>query len=97
MGPSFVVVARELTKKFETFHRGILGQELTPPFIKKGECIVIVEGRLENHNNSDDEIIEYIKETFKDGYKTKDIVKELIIKFNITKNHAYDLALKSSS
>src|SRR3989338_10200083 len=42
-GPQKLVVARELTKHFETFHRGILGQELEPKLIEKGELVLIVE------------------------------------------------------
>jgi 16S rRNA (cytidine1402-2'-O)-methyltransferase len=43
VGPLRVVVARELTKKFETFHRGTLGTELSPPLVKKGEMVVVLE------------------------------------------------------
>lgn len=39
-----VVVARELTKKFETFHRGVLGGDIDPPFVDKGEVVIVVEG-----------------------------------------------------
>ncbi len=42
-GPRRVVVARELTKQFETFHRGILGNPLVPPWREQGEAIVVVE------------------------------------------------------
>lgn len=38
-----VVVARELTKYFETFHRGKLGSKLHPPLVEKGEMVIIVE------------------------------------------------------
>lgn len=42
-GARKVVVARELTKKFETFHRGILGATLNPDLVYKGEMVVVVE------------------------------------------------------
>ena len=43
-GPCRVVVARELTKKFEVFHRGVLGDDtLSPPLVLKGEMVVLVE------------------------------------------------------
>ena len=42
-GPRRVVVARELTKIHETFHRGVLGSALQPPLVEKGEAVVIVE------------------------------------------------------
>ena len=40
-----VVVARELTKRYETFHRGMLGSELSPNFIIKGEAVILVSGK----------------------------------------------------
>lgn len=43
LGPRRVVVARELTKKFETFHRGVLGGPLEPPLVDKGEVVLVVE------------------------------------------------------
>jgi 16S rRNA (cytidine1402-2'-O)-methyltransferase len=42
-GPRRVVVARELTKMHETFHRGVLGGELSPSFVEKGEAVIIIE------------------------------------------------------
>ncbi len=43
LGSQKVVVARELTKHFETFHRGILGQELEPKIPEKGEMVIVIE------------------------------------------------------
>jgi 16S rRNA (cytidine1402-2'-O)-methyltransferase len=49
-GARRVVVARELTKLHETFHRGVLGPAddggataLTPPLVEKGEVVIVVE------------------------------------------------------
>lgn len=42
-GPRRVVVARELTKMHETFHRGVLGGALEPPLVEKGEMVILVE------------------------------------------------------
>lgn len=42
-GPRRVVVARELTKLHETFHRGVLGGVLAPALMEKGELVVLVE------------------------------------------------------
>ena len=44
LGARRVVVARELTKRHETFHRGVLGSALTPTFVDKGEVVIVVEG-----------------------------------------------------
>jgi 16S rRNA (cytidine1402-2'-O)-methyltransferase len=37
------VVARELTKLHETFHRGVLGDVMAPAWVSKGEAVVVVE------------------------------------------------------
>lgn len=42
-GSKKVVVARELTKLYETFHRGSLGSALKPSLIEKGEFVIIIE------------------------------------------------------
>jgi 16S rRNA (cytidine1402-2'-O)-methyltransferase len=42
-GPARVVVARELTKHFETFHRGVLGAPLSPELVTRGEIVIVVE------------------------------------------------------
>lgn len=47
LGPRRLVVARELTKRFETFHRGVLGGELSPPLVEKGEVVIVVEAGAE--------------------------------------------------
>lgn len=42
-GARRVVVARELTKLHETFHRGVLGAALQPTLVEKGEVVIVVE------------------------------------------------------
>lgn len=41
-----VVVGRELTKTFETFHRGFLGEQLDPVFKERGECVILINQPL---------------------------------------------------
>jgi 16S rRNA (cytidine1402-2'-O)-methyltransferase len=43
LGARRFTVARELTKLHETFHRGVLGEGLEPPFVDKGEAVIVVE------------------------------------------------------
>lgn len=43
LGARRVVVARELTKLHETFHRGVLGGALSPPLVERGEVVIVVE------------------------------------------------------
>ncbi len=53
-GPRRVIVARELTKLHETFHRGVLGTALSPALVDKGEVVVVVEAG--DTNKSDDSV-----------------------------------------
>ncbi len=41
-GDAPVVVARELTKEHETFHRGRLGVGVSPPLVERGEIVIVV-------------------------------------------------------
>lgn len=99
LGTRRVVVARELTKLFETFHRGQLGGALTPLFVEKGECVVVVEAGSFTNNEEiiieqNEEIASVIKEKIHEGFSTKDIVKLLVARFSIKKSNAYDLVMK---
>jgi 16S rRNA (cytidine1402-2'-O)-methyltransferase len=93
LGTRRVVVARELTKIFETFHRGVLGSPLNPAFIAKGECVVIVESASDGDQraHSEQEIIDFIISSNSDK---KDIITMLTKIYNIKKKDAYNLVLK---
>jgi 16S rRNA (cytidine1402-2'-O)-methyltransferase len=53
LGARRVVVARELTKRFETFHAGTLGAELVPPFEPRGEIVIVVEAHEASASDAD--------------------------------------------
>lgn len=53
LGTRRVVVARELTKLYECFHRGTLGNPLDPPLVVKGEIVVIVEAQKRKNLSAD--------------------------------------------
>lgn len=96
LGPRRVVVARELTKIFETFHRGVLGASLQPPLVEKGECVVIVEGAsVPALDGSEQEISDFIHSA--QVSTNKDLVNALMTKFKLKKSIAYDLVLKRPS
>jgi len=96
LGPRRVVVARELTKIFETFHRGILGDELDPPLIMKGECVVVVEvgDKPVSEPEQPLDISNVINILSEQGLSHKDIVKSLVNQFKLKKSQAYDLVLR---
>lgn len=98
LGPRRVVIARELTKLFETFHRGHLGQDLSPPLVEKGECVVVVEagplGKVNLEDNHEDSVHDFIMRKVGENCSTKDIVKAVVNEYNMKKSDAYDLVIK---
>lgn len=95
-----VVVARELTKRFETFHRGFLGQELDPPLITKGEMVVLVEaGKNKGATDANPAAIaERVRELASDSSLTpRNRAKVLVKEFGIDSKEAYALFLKDKN
>lgn len=99
LGERRVVVARELTKVFETFHRGALGSMLSPPFIEKGECVVVVEAgkpvEVTQTKERETELIDFITLEAEKGSSSKDIARDAATTFGLKKKAAYDLVLKT--
>ena len=95
-GPKRVVVARELTKQFETFHRGILGQELSPLFVEKGEAVIVVEGGEVSQENSPIEIIEEEIAALLQAKQltAREIDKQVAQKTDMSSKQAYILVLQ---
>jgi 16S rRNA (cytidine1402-2'-O)-methyltransferase len=87
-GPQKVVIARELTKHFETFHRGVLGQDLKPALIEKGELVIIVEAQTETQKT---EIPEKAFE--KAALGNKALAKQLAAQYGISVKEAYQRLL----
>ncbi len=84
-----VVVGRELTKMHETFHRGRIGEPLKPAFVDKGEVVVMIEGGVELHVQSD---VQPMKRILSDANLTKkDKIKRLKEQHQFSRNEAYDL------
>jgi 16S rRNA (cytidine1402-2'-O)-methyltransferase len=95
-----VVVARELTKRFETFHRGVLGEPLEPPLVTKGEMVVLVEaGANEGPAEVDPEVLEgRVRELSQDKSLTpRKRAKVLVTEFGLDSKEAYALFLKNRS
>ena len=92
-----VVVARELTKHYETFHRGVLGSELSPPLVEKGEMVIVVEeGECaeEVSEVSKEEAIASTQQLIASGsLSTKDAARKLAKELNISSRKAYQLLI----
>ena len=88
------VVARELTKMHETFHRGTLAQllnEFTASDKVRGEIVVLIEGNLGNQENIQDPV-ELLK-TALETMKTKQASNHVSEITGLAKQDVYRMAL----
>lgn len=95
-GDRRIVLARELTKKFEEYIRGTITEVLQDPTNLKGEMVVIVEGsKIEEDAIDESKVLNEIKTLLKEGKTSKDITTKLCDKYNLKKNYVYDLICKN--
>lgn len=88
------VLARELTKLHETYHRGNLS-DLSKLTDLKGEMVLIIEGQKEIENDTDiSEMIKQVNILVKSGNHVKQAVNEIANKYNYSKNDLYNKYLK---
>jgi 16S rRNA (cytidine1402-2'-O)-methyltransferase len=90
-----VVVARELSKIYETYVRSDLKHLTEHPedITIKGEFVIIVEGK-KDEEITEEKIISMIKANLKTGASKKTAVKETAKQTGENKNKVYELALK---
>lgn len=95
LGNRKVVVARELTKKFEEFIRGDLNVVIEECKDLKGEIVIVVEGaQLVQAPVNEEQLRKEINDLIKEGESKKDIVKIICDKYNLKKNYIYDFVFK---
>lgn len=94
LGNRRVVVANDLTKKFERFYRGILG-ELKIENIK-GEFVILIEG-LPVHNDLNDlSILEHYNHYLNLGMDKKDAIKKVAKDRQVSKSTIYNEIIKNT-
>jgi 16S rRNA (cytidine1402-2'-O)-methyltransferase len=102
-GDRKIVIARELTKKFEEIIRGNLSQVITEINTKeiKGEITLVVQGGIKKKENDAIDFLknecimeEYLKKLKNQGYSNRDIIKITQEKLNIPKNIIYKKLLE---
>ena len=94
-GDRKAVLARELTKLHETFHRGSLSS-LCELRDLKGEMVLIIEGYKQEDEEIDvQQLIKQIDILIKGGSKTKQAVNEIAEKYNYSKNVLYNEYIKT--
>lgn len=94
-----VVVARELTKRFEEFRRGTLG-ELAAYYTDtapRGEIAIVLAGAPPVEAPSEDSLREAARALSADGLTARDIVKVLVERHGASRNLAYKLAHDTDS
>ena len=103
LGDRKIVIARELTKKYEEIIRGNLIQVLSEINTReiKGEITLIVQGGIKEKGYdtidfSKDEgvMVKYLKKLKNQGFSNKDIIKITQEKLNIPKNLIYKKLLE---
>ncbi|MGQ0540189.1 MAG: 16S rRNA (cytidine(1402)-2'-O)-methyltransferase [Gemmatimonadaceae bacterium] len=95
LGERRLVVARELSKRFEEFRRGTV-RELAAYYgsnAVRGEVVLVMEGGVAASSmSSDDELRERAAELRADGVSARDVVAALTGEFGIPRNRAYRIA-----
>ncbi|WP_028828382.1 16S rRNA (cytidine(1402)-2'-O)-methyltransferase [Proteocatella sphenisci] len=97
LGNRKVVLAREISKKFETYVRKNVSELLT--FLEekpaKGELVLIVEGNKEviEFEFTDFDIENLIKSRLEEKYSKKDAVRLVSKELKISKNRVYEIAM----
>lgn len=95
LGDRRIVLARELTKKFEEYVRGNASEVLEIAPTLKGEMVVIVEGNMEKEEAiNEEQLVKEIKEMLVNS-SSKEVVAMLTDKYNLKKNYVYDLVCKN--
>ncbi len=99
-GDSPVVIARELTKKFEELRRGTLGEQVNyfSENEPRGEFTVIVKPEKKDKKGTYDDsfLKDKIEELEDAGITTKDALKAVSLLYKIPRNKLYSLHLNYS-
>ncbi|MBU1431750.1 16S rRNA (cytidine(1402)-2'-O)-methyltransferase [Myxococcota bacterium] len=85
------VIARELTKLYETFHRGSLADLLADPGVARGELVVLIEGAPETAEAVDLDAL--MRRLFEEGYSPTRAAKEAVKRARCRRDEAYRVAL----
>lgn len=97
LGNREIVLAREITKKFETYKRTNIEAliEFAETTQIKGELVIVVKGNKieEVFEYNDSDIESLIIEKLDEGMSKKDAVKYISKNSNIPKNRVYDIAM----
>lgn len=83
-----VVIARELTKRYEEIIRGRL-EDVVDVGPLKGEIVLLVEGAIEVALETDLSMVEEVNMLIKNNFTVKDAIKQVAKNRNVPKNEVY--------
>jgi 16S rRNA (cytidine1402-2'-O)-methyltransferase len=86
-GDRNVVIARELTKKFEEIIQGRVSELLQLDPIK-GEIVLLVEGYIDTSDASTD-LLDEVYNLIEQGVSSKEAIKVIAKRHNLPKNEVY--------
>lgn len=90
LGNRHICIAKELTKKHETFIRGTLQDILQNVQELKGELVIMIEGYAKELVEIDYEhLITETYERIQENMSTKEAIKLIAKKYNVSKNELY--------
>lgn len=88
------VIARELTKQFETFTRDRLGALAEDPGVLRGEVVVIIGGAPEEGPADEATLEAAVRSLLAEGYPTSKAAKVAAKRTGVSRDEAYRMALK---
>lgn len=89
LGNRKISIAREISKLHEEIFRGTISEAINAYETVKGEIVIILEGKKEQIEKEINYELE-VEKLIKEGYSTKDAVKQIATKYNISKNKLYN-------
>ena len=89
LGNRKISISREISKKFEEYHRDIISNILKVCDNFKGEMVIVCEGNNEEVNYNDLSIIDHVNLYIKDNMSTNDAIKLVAKERNVAKSIIY--------
>jgi 16S rRNA (cytidine1402-2'-O)-methyltransferase len=94
LGNRTCVLAKELTKQFETFYEGDIESLLKSDIHEKGEFVILVSGKADSANSTGD-ILTDVKEYVLLGYTEKEAIKKVANELGVHKNEVYQKVVEA--
>lgn len=90
-GDRNITLARELTKKHETFTYTTLSKVNADMIVKRGEYVILIEGFIPSIKPLDNDVLKKYTMSLKKGHESKEIMKSLAREYGVSKRDIYQL------